>query len=78
MKPQAGLTDQEINAKVGRIMRETRKKLKLTQADVAQKIAVSQSLLSKIENGRVPVMLSTWLSFCVLAGLPLISCFDED
>jgi DNA-binding XRE family transcriptional regulator len=52
----------EIKAKsfaIGEMIKEERKLAKITQEDLAQKIGVKKSFISRIENGHSDIQLST-------------------
>jgi HTH-type transcriptional regulator / antitoxin HipB len=51
------------------MLREEREKQHLTQAELAEKTAMKKEFISRIENGKVDVQLSTFLK--VLHGLGL-------
>lgn len=44
---------------IGELLKETRKKSKITQEELAQKIGTKKSYISKIENGKSDIQLST-------------------
>ncbi|MEA2042001.1 MAG: helix-turn-helix transcriptional regulator [Bacteroidota bacterium] len=55
-------TEFEIKAKafaIGEIIRDTRKKAKMTQEQLANKIGTKKSFISRIENGHSDIQLST-------------------
>ena len=60
-----GTTEQvdfEIKAKafaIGEIIRETRKEAKMTQEQLAERTGTKKSFISRIENGRSDIQLST-------------------
>lgn len=51
------MTRQKASLKVGQLIREHRRRRHLTQADLARQIGISQSDLSRMENGeyRIPL-----------------------
>lgn len=55
-------TEFEARAKafaIGEIIREERKQAKMTQEELADKIGAKKSYISRIENGRTDIQLST-------------------
>lgn len=55
-------TEFEIKAKsfaIGELIKEERKKAKLTQEQLAEKIGAKKSFISRIENGHSDIQLST-------------------
>ncbi len=44
---------------VGEMIKEARKKAKLTQDDLAERIGTKKSYISRIENGKIDIQLST-------------------
>ena len=55
-------TDFEIKAKaffIGEIIKEERKNARLTQEQLADKIGAKKSFISRIENGKTDIQLST-------------------
>lgn len=66
------MTEQEKVAakKISRIMRAARKQLALTQEQVAKKLGISQSALSKLEHGTLVASAPQWFDFCEMTGIP--------
>ena len=55
-------TDFEIKAKafaIGELIKEERKQANLTQEELAEKIGAKKSYISRIENGKTDIQLST-------------------
>lgn len=55
-------TEFEIKAKsfaIGELIKEERKQAKLTQEQLAEKIGAKKSYISRIENGKTDIQLST-------------------
>jgi len=46
------------------LLREFRKSAKLTQIDLAERLGVTQSFISKCERGERRIDLLEWLKFC--------------
>ncbi|HHJ51932.1 MAG TPA: XRE family transcriptional regulator [Caldithrix abyssi] len=44
---------------IGELLKETRKKSKISQEELAQKIGTKKSYISKIENGKSDIQVST-------------------
>lgn len=57
-----GRVDFELRAKnflIGEMIKDERKQAKLTQEQLAEKIGAKKSFISRIENGRTDIQLST-------------------
>lgn len=52
-----------------------RRRLRRSQADLAERAGVSRDTLSRVENGDPKVAIGTFLELAVLVGVPL---FDQD
>lgn len=63
---------------VGESLRYARKRVGLTLKDVAQKIGCSESLLSKIERGRIPPTLQTLYKLADMLGVNVALLFSDD
>jgi ribosome-binding protein aMBF1 (putative translation factor) len=55
----------------GRFIRKSRRANGLSQADLAKALKISQSKISKIEAGRVPINIQEWFYFCRKLKLPV-------
>ena len=55
--------------KIARIVRATRKQLGLSQDDVAQRLGLIQSALSRIETGAQMLSAPQWAEFCRFTGI---------
>ena len=62
---------------VGQKIRQIRKSRHLTQADVASRIGVTQSDLSRMENGEYKVGLDTLFKILQIFELPMSRFFEE-
>lgn len=56
--------------KIGADIRSERKRLGLTQIELAQQLRISQGTLSKIEQGRNLPSLLDWFDFIQIADIP--------
>jgi transcriptional regulator with XRE-family HTH domain len=65
-------------AAIGRVMQKHRQKLGLSQSEMAKRMLISQSQLSKLENGRADLMATEWVRFCEIAGISLDSIFARE
>lgn len=74
------MTTEEANVAndVGESLRYARKRIGLTLKEVAQKIGCSESLLSKIERGRIPPTLQTLYKLADILGVNVASLFSDD
>lgn len=52
----------------GELMTKTRKEAKLTQSQVAEKMGVKQSAISRLESGVLDIKVSTFLSYLNACG----------
>jgi DNA-binding XRE family transcriptional regulator len=64
--------------KIGKAMREARVKKGLSQSELADKVAMKQPDISKIEEGKANVTLDTLVRICRVLGLKKIELFDEN
>lgn len=55
-----------------------RKRVGLTQAELAQRIAIAPSYLSEIENGKRNGPVGLWLKLSSALGVPVEALVDED
>ena len=53
----------------GSILRERRRKLKLTQRQVAEKVGREQTYIARVERGKADVQLSNYLRIAAVLGL---------
>jgi transcriptional regulator with XRE-family HTH domain len=65
------LTEQEkvIVRRIARLVRATRKQLGFSQEDVAQRLGIIQSALSRIETGSQMLTAAQWAEFCNFTGV---------
>lgn len=56
----------------GSILRERRRKLKLTQRQVAEKVGREQTYIARVERGKADVQLSNYLRIAAVLGLQFI------
>src|SRR5947209_7844593 len=56
-------------AQVAAALKSNRKRLGLTQIQVAEKLGISQSFLSKLENAKAEPSALQWLHFCELTQI---------
>lgn len=56
----------------GSILRERRRKLKLTQRQVAEKVGREQTYIARVERGKADVQLSNYLRIAEVLGLQFI------
>ena len=62
----------------GELIRQRRKQLKLTAAQLAQLVRCSKSFISKIENGQRKPSLATLLRICAALACSTIDILNED
>jgi transcriptional regulator with XRE-family HTH domain len=62
----------------GRILLSHRRRLGLSQCEMAKRMLISQSQLSKLENGRADLLASEWVRFCEIAGISLDAIFARE
>ncbi len=56
-------------AELAAALRSNRKRLGLTQIQVAEKLGISQSFLSKLENAKAEPTALQWLKFCEITQI---------
>jgi DNA-binding XRE family transcriptional regulator len=61
--------EKEVSSRTCEIIKFERKWRDLTQLEMASELGISQSALSKIENGMTPTLIP-WLKFCSKFDLP--------
>jgi transcriptional regulator with XRE-family HTH domain len=61
--------EQQVSAKLSKIMRAARKRLGLTQVAVARKMGITQGSLSKLESGQLVASAPQWFTFCEFTGI---------
>src|SRR6476469_3451365 len=68
-----------IAGNLGRDLRMTRTQRRLTQAELGDKVGVSQAEISSLEGGRgARTSLETWVSIGIALGRPLAVGFSRD
>ena len=58
---------------IGAEIRRRRKRLRLTQADVADLVGVNRRLVSEVERGRTSTTLRHLIAVCDAVGLDLVA-----
>lgn len=71
----AGANDNKLEAAIGREVREFRKKIDLTVAELAHHAGLSIGMLSKIENGLASPSLSTLKALSDALNIPVTAFF---
>ncbi|MFP4131860.1 helix-turn-helix domain-containing protein [Thiohalospira sp.] len=74
-EPAAPRPTADLDRRIGAILRDQRRELGLTLADVAERASVSRGMLSKIENGQVSSSLDTLQRLTTTLGLTLAQLF---
>jgi transcriptional regulator with XRE-family HTH domain len=54
-----------------RLLKQVRKEAGMTQVDVAEKLALTQSLFSKMERGELRIDIVQLRTLCQILGVPL-------
>jgi len=74
------LSDEErrVRQTVGSRIRELRKSMGLTTTTLAGKAGISQSQLSKLENGKATISIPTLTKLCLIFDRPLSYLFQKD
>lgn len=62
---------EECNVEFGKMIRNRREELGLTQIELSEKVGIPQSLLSYIERAERPVDLQVAMPICRVLGLTL-------
>ena len=63
----------KMDTDLGRVIRERRRKLGMTQESLSNLSGIAQPNLSKIERGEADARLDTYLRICLLLGIDLIA-----
>ncbi|MBL6991656.1 MAG: helix-turn-helix transcriptional regulator [Bacteriovoracaceae bacterium] len=61
---------QEFTTLMAKLIRENRIKVGATQVDLADKIGINQSTISKIEAGKLQVSTYHWVKICESLNIP--------
>jgi transcriptional regulator with XRE-family HTH domain len=69
------LTEQAIHATIARQVREQRRQLGLTVAQLSERSGISKGMLSKIENAQASPSLATLARLAAAVGVPVTSFF---
>ncbi len=69
------LTEQAIHAAIARQVREQRRQLGLTVAQLSERSGISKGMLSKIENAQASPSLATLARLAAAVGVPVTSFF---
>jgi transcriptional regulator with XRE-family HTH domain len=73
----AGDRDNDLEAAIGRKVRELRKRLDITVTELAGLAGLSSGMLSKIENGLTSPSLSTLKALSTALNVPVTAFFQE-
>jgi len=65
------------NIILGKNIKEIRKKLGLTQEELAEKLDVNFQYLSKVENGKVGISIDNAIKICKIAGCSSVCLFKD-
>lgn len=63
----------DFNQKVGQLIRQRRMSRGLTQETVSDMIGMPTSSLSRIEQGRQPILLETWIQLASILDIADVS-----
>lgn len=58
-----------IDSSIGKIFKAYRKKYKLTQEEIAEKLDISEKYISRLENGNSGVKLETLVNYMNILGI---------
>lgn len=61
----------------GNMLRERRKKLKLTQKQVAEKLGREQSYIARVENGKADILLSSFFRIAAILSILFVPTFMQ-
>lgn len=61
----------------GNMLRERRKELKLTQKQVAERIGREQSYITRVENGKADIQLSSFFRIAAILGIQFVPTFIQ-
>ena len=59
----------------GNMLRERRKKLNLTQKQLAEKLDREQSYIARVENGKADIQLSSFFRIAAVLGIQFIPTY---
>ena len=62
-----------VEAELGRVVRDRRNSVGMTQEDLASLTGIPQATLSKIERGAAPATFDTYLRLCHALGIDLLA-----
>lgn len=65
------LAEQQIFSYIGKVVKEKREYLEMTQGQLAEKMQTTQSFISEIERGKSRMSMTTLSNLCVVLDLPL-------
>lgn len=57
---------------LGSLIRLTRKEMKITETDLAERVNISRATLQKVESGITSVAIGTYFEAAVVLGIPLL------
>lgn len=70
------IPERNLEVAIGRVVRELRKRQRMTGSDLAAQTGLSVGMLSKIENGVISPSLSTLQSLANALRVPLVQLFN--
>lgn len=59
----------------GSILRDRRKELKITQKEIADKVGVARTYISRVENGQADIQLSSFMRIASALGIEFTPTF---
>lgn len=59
----------------GQLLRDRRRKLKMTQREVAERIGSEQSYIARVERGKADIQLSSFFRIAAVLGIQFIPTF---
>jgi len=65
------------NNEIGAKLKYYRKQKAIKQSTIAEKLKVSLSYISKIENGKMPIYLMLFLKYCNVLDIPPSELIDS-
>ncbi len=61
----------------GKMLRDRRKELRLTQKQVAEKLGREQSYIARVENGKADIQLSSFFRIAAVLGIQFVPTFMQ-
>lgn len=67
--------DQALSWYYGKLLRDRRRELKMTQREVAERLGREQSYIARVERGKADIQLSSFFRIAAVLGIQFIPTF---